>query len=302
MDKNWDPKSPSLRSTLVCHADILGFRARTESAIKSGKANEFLLEVKNALDVAYQEMHDAAGFYGANTPNFEMKVFTDNIFVASPIHHLAEDYGEPELGYMLMLFASVQAGLAAKGFFLRGAITAGQHYQDENIVYGEALLEATALDETGKPPRLVIGDSVKPLIKKHLSWYPDSSWAPHHHHLLEDTGDGRLFVNYLTAAFEDFPDEKINYQLLEKHAAKVKEGLQEHGSSTPAGKKYEWVATYHNYVCETLAERYQLPSGWVHSPDGADMWTEAERVLDYLVPLNADAAEQPPRPFVAAQL
>ena len=51
---------------------------------------------------------------------FDMKVFTDNIVVAYPLRDPYHDDGEIELGTFLMLFARVQASLAADGFFLRG--------------------------------------------------------------------------------------------------------------------------------------------------------------------------------------
>ena len=138
-----------------------------------------------------------------------MKVFTDNIVVAYPLLAPSRDRGEPELGTLLTLFAQVQASLAAVGFFLRGAIAFGDHYQDDDIAYGKALLCAVDLDKSGGSPRLVIASSVESLISEHLSWYGDGSWAPHHDLLPEDPRDGRLFVNYLEAAFEHFPTKRV---------------------------------------------------------------------------------------------
>ena len=101
----WDPKSPSLRPTIVCYADLLGFRAQTEHAFRSGEGDDFLQRIKRSLDKAYGIVHDAKTAYGRLTSIFEMKVFTDNIVVAYPLHDSYKDDGEGELGTILMLFA-----------------------------------------------------------------------------------------------------------------------------------------------------------------------------------------------------
>ena len=194
---------------------------------------------------------------------------------------------------MLSLFAELQAGLAADGFLLRGAIASGQHYQDDDIAYGKALLEAVDFDKSGEAPRLIIAPSVERLISEHLSWY-GAGWAPHHDQLLEDPQDDRLFVNYLEAALWHFPDGPINYELLEAHSENVRIGLREHEYDTRVRQKYEWVAGYHNYVCAAFADQYT-----VRDFDNADCerlayGAEAEHVLEYLVPFEG---QPPPLPI-----
>ena len=195
----------------------------------------------------------------------------------------------------------MQASLAVDGFFIRGAITSGQHYQDEDIVYGAALLEAVDLNKSGKPPRLVVGSSVELLIAEHLSWY-GGGWAPHHNQLLEDPRDGRLFINYLGVAFEHFPDGPIDYQLLAAHRRKVRRCLRAYESDTSVHPKYTWLAIYHNYVCRTFADQFPVRGDEGADPEEMAIGAEARRVLDYLVPFTARPSEQPPRPLDAQRL
>ena len=289
----WDPESPSLRETILCYADILGFRARTERAFELGEEADFLQKVKRSLDVAYEKVREARTLGGEVPGVFDMKVFTDNIVVAYPLLAPSRDRGEPELFDLLSVFAELQAGLAADGFLLRGAIAAGQHYQDDDIAYGKALLEAVDFDKSGEAPRLIIAPSVERLISEHLSWY-GAGWAPHHDQLLEDPQDDRLFVNYLEAALWHFPDGPINYELLEAHSGNVRIGLREHEYDTRVRQKYEWVAGYHNYVCAAFADQYR-----VRDFDNADCerlayGAEAEHVLEYLVPFEG---QPPPLPI-----
>lgn len=42
MRPGWNSSSPALLPTIVCYADILGFRAMTERAYELGKETEFL--------------------------------------------------------------------------------------------------------------------------------------------------------------------------------------------------------------------------------------------------------------------
>ena len=301
MRPSGEPGSPSLLPTIVCYADILGFRAMTENAYKSGKQTEFLRKLKRTPSAAYERMREEATLGGAVPPIFDMKVFTDNIFVACPLRDPSRDLGEVELGTLLMLFAELQARLATDGFLLRGGIAAGQHYQDQDIVFGDALLEAVDLDKSGGPPRLVIGPSVEPLILTHLSWY-GGGLAPHHYHLLEDPSDGQLFVNYLGAAFEHFPDGPIDFEILNAHKEVVNKGLRENGPETPVYKKYAWAAAYHNYACHAFAKAYQSQGGEKVELEWGAIEEEAQRSLDYLVPFKAKAPYQSPRPLDARRL
>ena len=296
---NWDSKSPSLFAAIVCYADILGFRAMIEDAINSGKEEAFLRRIKRSLGKAYKIVRRARTLDGAVPAIFDMKVFTDNIVVACP---LLRWNGEPELGTMLDLFAHVQASLAADGFFLRGAITTGQHYQDDDIAYGKALLEAVDLDKAGGPPRLVIGPSLEPLIAKQLSAYGNGGWAPHYGEMLEDPHDERLFVNYLGAAFDFFPDGPIDYPLLKAHRRQVRKGLREHKSNPHVRAKYEWVATYHDYVCHTFANQHLVFGGEEVDPEWAAAAEEAQNTLEYLLPFEAEPTAQPLRRLDAQRL
>ncbi len=218
-------------------------------------------------------------------PDFLNKVFTDNIVVAHPLMHPSDDLGEPDLGTMSRLLMHMQTSLAADGFFPRGAIAVGEHYQDQDFAYGDALLEAVDQDKSGQPPRLVIGASIEPLISEYLSWYSGVS-TPHHAYLLEDASDGRLFINYLNVAFENFPDSPIDWDLLDAHREHILESLNKYESDDRVLPKYTWLAAYHDYICRMFADAYTTQSyEEVDTFDYFDMAVEAEarKALNYLV-------------------
>ena len=237
--------------------------------------------------------------YPPGTSMFDMKVFTDNIIVAYPLDNRLRNDGEIELGAILTLFAQVQTSLALDGFFLRGAISYGEHYQDDDIAYGNALLEAAALDQSGGPPRLTIAPSVEPLIAQHLSYYGDSTWAPHHRQLLEDPVDGRLFVDYLGSELDLFPDYPIHGKILPAHRDSVLNGLRHHKSDHNVRSKYVWLARYHNYTCRSFAERWDIQAPEAADDEQLAYSADAQRALDFLVPFETG---QCPRPLDANRL
>lgn len=286
MNMTWDPNSPSLRKAVICYADILGFRAETERAFASGGATQFLQRIKGSLDIAYGKVREAKTAGVPDTSVFDMKVFTDNIVVAYPVHDPDIELGEGELGVILMLFSEVQSSLAADGFLLRRAVAFGDHYQDDDMAYGPALFEAVDLDKSGSGPRLVIAPSAECQIARQLASYRFISDAPHWDSLLIDPSDGRLFVNYLEAVFGYFPDDGIDYQLLTALRDRVTTALQEHESNPSVRRKYEWVATYHNYVCGDIAERYNVQGNQEVDPELLDHSEEAQYALNYLVPFD----------------
>ncbi len=302
MRPSWDPKSPSLLPTIVCYADILGFQALTERAHTLGEETEFLQRIKRSLAAAYETVRKAKTLDGWVPSIFDMKVFTDNIVVAYPLLAPSRDRGEPELGTLLTLFAQVQASLAADGFLLRGAIAFGDHYQDEDIAYGKALMEAVDLDKSGGSPRLVVASSVEFLISEHFSWYGDESWAPHHEQLLEDPRDGQLFINYLRSAFEHFPDGPIDHELLASHGESVCEGLKAYQFDPRVRAKYEWMTMYHNYVCHAFADRYSYQGGEEAGLEQMVIVGEAQRALKHMVPFEGLPSEQCPRPLDVQRL
>lgn len=298
----WDPEAPSLYPAIVCYADILGFRHLIDRAFESGEEEDFLREIKRSLDKAYERVHEAKTIGGAVPSIFDMKIFTDNIVVACPLQDPSIDLGEPELGVLLRLFAEVQAILASDGLLLRGGIALGDHYQDNDIAYGKAFLEAFDLDKSGTPPRLLIAPSLEPLIAKQLSSYGDDGWTPYHSLLLEDPCDDRLFVNYLGVAFDYFPDGSIDDQLLAAHCENVRGNLVELGPCSRIRSYYEWMATYHNYVCHAFAGRYASRGGEEVDPERIAIAMDAQRALEYLVHFESSHSVQAPRLLNALRL
>jgi len=275
--------------SFVCYADILGYGQLSQEALKKGEGELFLVKLRKALSYAYERVRTRSiGIEGEQ--RFSVKVFTDNIVVGYPIHMRNIDHGEPELGHILSIFSEFQAGLAMEGFFLRGGLSYGDHYMDEDIAFGVALLKAVALDKTGGPPRLTLDSSAIEVVRKHLGFYSDVYTAPQYHDLLEDS-DGSIFLNYLNEAFFDFPDGGILFDLITAHKNSVVNGLEEYNGCPGVKAKYEWAARYHNFVCRDFVERYRYVERLDVSEEYGSIIEEAKKVLGYLIDIELFAAE-----------
>ena len=65
-------------------------------------------------------------------------------------------------------------------FFVRGGIAFGNHYMDNDIVFGNALVDAVSMDKCGGPPKISFTPSAIKIIKKQLFAYGgDIKNAPH---------------------------------------------------------------------------------------------------------------------------
>lgn len=240
---------PELRNHLVCYADILGFKSISRNAFAEGRGNELLLQVHDAINEAY-EFRKAHKVGSSPLPQrFSCKLFTDNVVVGFPI----VDSGESELFMALHYFGTLQTLMAKHGFLVRGGISAGSLFMNDDFVFGEALLEVTDLDESGNPPRVVLSKSARVILENHARQYADWSSPPLSQELLIDT-DGNLFVSYLNTAFVGYPEGGIFMDLIEGHKVMIETGIKENSSNLGVWSKYVWAARYHNFFCNEFID------------------------------------------------
>jgi len=296
-DKNYKMNNPYKHSdppimllSFVCYADILGYSNLSKEAINSGKGLEFLHRLRHGLSKAYERVREhSKGFGIGNDSFFTVKVFTDNIVVGYPLHRPGLDYGEPELGNILSIFSEFQVGLATEGFFLRGGIAFGEHYMDDDIVFGDALLQAVDQEKSGGPPRISLSPSAIEKVQHQLGRWGTTGSAPQHEDLMEDA-DGTIFLNYLGEAFSVFPDGGIFFDLIEGHQINLIKGLTDYRGNPGVRAKFEWAARYHNFVCQEFAERHTIPSSHNADEEYAAACVEAQRLLDYKIDIESLAA------------
>ncbi|ELB2157646.1 hypothetical protein QNZ88_004541 [Vibrio parahaemolyticus] len=284
----YESNPPALKQSFVCHVDMLGYSQLCKNAIDSNSSDEFLNKIRTALNSAYARVRERAKSFGDENL-FEIKVFTDNIVVGYPVAHFERTLGEGELGHIFDVLSEFQLGLAMEGFLVRGGIAFGQHYMDDDIVFGDALIEAVKQDRNGGAPKVTLSPSTRELLRRHLGFYSDLSWAPQTYDLLQET-DGSIFINYLQNAFIAFPDGGIFFEVFEKHKATVIAGLSEYRSVPSVKAKYEWVARYHNSVIDNFLEAHPVPT----HPDTDEQYAyalmDAQNLSQYKIDIESFAA------------
>jgi hypothetical protein len=209
-------------------------------------------------------------------------MFTDNLVIGYPVQNFHHDKGEPELGYFFNILSYYQMNLAIEGFFARGGIAFGKHYMDNIIVFGDALLEAHNIDESGKPPIIFLSSSVKDLVIKHIDFYSSPESSPQYNDLLQDEY-GRYFINYLKVVFDVFPEGGVFFDLLSKHKKIIEYNIEIYKFNDHIRQKYIWLAGYHNFTCDEFANDYPVINNPDQSPEYAFASETAQQVLNYKV-------------------
>jgi hypothetical protein len=231
------------RKSFCVYFDILGFSEKIKN-----DDQDFFETYLTTLDneVKYlNEQHDLDGSQGFKS--FELKIFTDNFVIGYPWY---DEFGESELGDIFDAISHLQVSFALSNIFIRGAIALSDLYMDENIVLGQALLEAYNLEnKLATFPRIIISEQVFDVVKKHIGFYADKKTSPQNSEYLIDI-DGQVFINYLTSIVDNYhtaPD-KVG-ELLLKHKTIIIENLNKNKENYKLLEKYQWIADYHNHFC-----------------------------------------------------
>jgi hypothetical protein len=245
---------PQGRLSVAAFLDILGFSDSVRSAYRRGESKDLLKRLTTALKDASRHLKAVKDWKGRDL--WTVKMFTDNVVLGIPV--LDED-GEMDLGLALSRVGLYQYQLAKHGFFVRGAIAFGDLYMDQNLVFGEALLDAhEAETKLAGNPRIVLHQSAADRVKQHLTYYASIQDNPYNSELLVDV-DGQFFVDYLLAPFEIREVGSWYFEDLKSHRNLIQANLKRFAGTT-VWSKYSWVAQYHNAVCRRLWFDLKLPA------------------------------------------
>jgi nitroreductase len=221
------PEEVRYRDSLVSYFDILGFR----SAIDSFSPPEIESVLIRMASLSYHDTRLRV------VTRRGLSTFSDHVVRTVTLEGLDELQQAEVVEVELSEIRLVQANLAAMGRFLRGGITRGPVYIDDEFVFGPALVEAYDLEnEVAKYPRIVLHNKLKPGL------FNDE-------HLALQTNDGILMLNYLAAG--DDVGERVGFVKL--HAQIVMDAL---ATATRPGvsEKLRWLVAFHNEVASKISE------------------------------------------------
>lgn len=242
--------SPSLHPSIVVYLDILGFRELIARADTRDEQEGILSQIDQAIQAASHWIK--SNLIESRWPeSWSVAAFTDNIVVGYPVRS-PHGNGEPELGSMFWHIGMFQLELIRRGFCVRGAISVGDFWLDDRLVFGRPLIEAYDVERKwARFPRVVLAPSALRLVRSHLAWYGETRSAPQASSILKDA-DGVFFVDYLEEAIYFVEDEHgPDTEGLEKHKQWIEDGLALFDQQLAIRAKYEWAGRYHNWSCTT---------------------------------------------------
>ena len=248
--------SPKLKQSVIAFVDILGYKDIVEENKNSGTSDELLKKLHNTLRTSRKHVDPDQGDKKYIMEDLSaMRAFTDNIVIGYPIRGRGD--AESELVTIFRNLSYFQMKMTMDGFFVRGAIAVGELYMDDIVVFGVEFIEACKAEKSlARDPRIILTDSAKEAVKKHLKYYGDPSYSPQASCLLKDC-DGQYFVNYLdTIINEEWYILKKELLLHKKelllHKLAIETKLKKYLSKPYVWNKYVWTANYHNYFCKEL--------------------------------------------------
>ncbi|MEF9960320.1 MAG: hypothetical protein RR776_10155, partial [Niameybacter sp.] len=242
--QQYNKDNPTLVDSIVCAIDILGFSQMIVQSCQEGYGDKLLREVSYLIHKNKQCIIPNKYSQG------KIKIFTDNMVVAYPI----KGDGEAELDEILENVAEYQFNLSLEGLFVRGGISVGDFYINEDIVFGPALLDAHHTEsQIACYPRILLDQKTVARLRGYIG---NTDTIAQKNKILIDT-DGQWFINYLNTIFKYYKDctnvyefERIKLALLERHKCKIEEMLLTYKENIRVWDKYVWTANYHNCFCD----------------------------------------------------
>jgi hypothetical protein len=190
------PNLIDTHARIVGFVDILGFK----NMIRDFDANRdiaLLTDLKDALDHAIAQMKT---IFKNTSDELEFKLFSDCLCISLPYFDNEVDFTY-QFGSLMLGIKVYQTHLLQKGYLLRGGISAGSYYSNDNMIFSGALVDAYEFESTGsttktaksfKPPRVLVSPLILTKLENtrvHYSMHPFFADG-----LIKDS-DGEVFIN-----------------------------------------------------------------------------------------------------------
>ncbi len=168
---------------------------------------------------------------------FSTKLFSDCICVSC-------EYTVENIFYLIYELAFIQLYFSCEGIFLRGALSKGNHFENDRMIFSEGLIKAYEIEQTAIYPRIIIDKDIIEQIKKdNDSYFPTYIGFTKQDFLIQSP-DGQFFIDYLNFLYE----EGLNQiEFLQEHKKSIIDNVNQNLKNIKILDKYRWIAEYHNY-------------------------------------------------------
>lgn len=240
--------------------DILGYKNIVEEAEKD-KENPIktIKKLENIIQECIKEQIERFGEMDENI-KFDYTIFSDCICIVTPIKYelsedprftyskdYSDDYinaNQKRLYLIVLLLADIQMLALEHNIIFRGAITVGNHYSSENVMFSNALVKAyTAESKYAIYPRIILDNTHD---NDFLNLYQVINAMVHNGLTVRDKDI--VFIDYvgrinnMRMIGPGFTERHLSY-----HKKFIEDNLTIYRDDKKVLKKYIWLAKYHNF-------------------------------------------------------
>ena len=188
----------------VAYLDMLG----AKNIIYNDDKNKHL----NIINMIYGDARDEGKMFSSESePSIFVKIFSDNILLAVNTN---DGNRKQNIERIIGRVNNIIHEVADYGYLMRGAITEGDFFHNDIIVYGKALIEAVKMEEKDAIyPRVIVKKEIAELFPQYF--YPcDDGWAMANPYIF---GNGSCdFINFRLTFLNQLRDNKNDEKVRQK--------------------------------------------------------------------------------------
>lgn len=186
---------------IIALLDILGFSRKVRDSKENVDVFDNIFWVQDYLCI-FQEENDSDSLLRMKEFEFEVNAFSDCLVISCP------NKGN-NLFTMIMRIIHLHIYFAKMDTLLRGAITVGELYHENNMLLGPAMIEAYNLEsKVAVYPRIIVEDF---LIKQFKETICDETDKVLFDSLLKKDSDGWMYVDFLSQS-QEFDNPETEYE------------------------------------------------------------------------------------------
>ena len=148
--------------------DILGYKDYLKN--HPDESEKYLATILNAIE---HVKGSVSSFQNVVTDMFKIesgikiKIFSDNILLCLPVKQSRDEIRRAIV--FLLLVASIQRGLVLQhGLLIRGGVTIGELFINEDIVFGNGLIDAVSLEAQAEYPCIIVSKKTQEFLSEML--------------------------------------------------------------------------------------------------------------------------------------
>lgn len=192
----------------VAYLDVLG----AENYMKGDLADKFLNDLNS---IYFDAINDISFTNYVTQKDIQVKIFSDNILLGIQINE-NDGLRKDKIEKILNIVGNIFNNALYHGYLLRGAITEGPFYKDDNniFVYGKALIDAVEIEEElAIYPRVVAQKSIQETLPQYFEECADSCLILNNF-IFESLLSPDVYKHNLITMYKKCSDKKVKQKIM----------------------------------------------------------------------------------------